>query len=116
MLSQESSFIIRKMVSELQVRNKGCKLRCPIRWLEDSGADHVCLRLYYENLPLVDLTILTRESICGMAGRNLPTAMPATIHNSTHKVRYLSKNPIFLSSIINLNVFIHRCYQSLLYR
>ena len=37
MLSQESSFIIRKMVSELQVRNKGCKLRCPIRWLETSS-------------------------------------------------------------------------------
>ena len=52
MLSQESSFIIRKMVSELQVRNKGCKLRCPIRWDDislvveravEKGVHHVLL-------------------------------------------------------------------------
>ena len=33
--------------------------------LYDSGADRVCLRLDYENLPLVALAILTSESMMG---------------------------------------------------
>jgi len=33
--------------------------------LYDSGADRVCLILYYENLPLVALAILTSESMMG---------------------------------------------------
>jgi hypothetical protein len=39
--------------------------------------------------------------MCGMAGRDLPTAMPTTIHNSTHKVGYglISKKALQINDL-----------------
>lgn len=61
MLSQESSFIIRKMVSELQVRNKGCRLRCPLRWLETSSTHEPPRKYTHMRERIISLIVSNRD-------------------------------------------------------